>query len=124
MKDWFITVMVIFIVGFILFFGFNLMISCMETSTTTEYSLSKLDDDIYGIYTVVSSNVPAKNYEMITLCVNGQVCTFRGDVNIYYCDDGYKLILVDNNLVNGDVMNVYVPRGSIEYSTNVGIGSR
>lgn len=95
-----------------------------ESSVTKEYSLSELNDGIYGIYTVVSSSIPAQNYEMITLCANGQVYTFKGHVNIHYCKNGFKLILEDKNSINSDTMHVYVPFGSIEYSANVGIGSR
>ena len=95
-----------------------------QASVTKEYSLSELDDGVYGIYTVVSSSIPAQNYEMITLCVNGQVCTFKGNVNIRYCESGYKLILEDKRHANCDIMNVYVPYGTIEYSVGVRIGSR
>lgn len=95
-----------------------------ESSTTKEYELNELEADVYGIYTVVSSSIPAQNYEMITLCVNGQVYTFKGNVNIHYCDSKPKLILTDKKYVNSDIMDIYVPRDSIEFAANVGIGSR
>ena len=95
-----------------------------ESSTVHEYALSELDDDIYGIYTVVSSSIPAQNYEMITLCANDQVYTFKGTVNIHYSESKPKLILTDKNYVNSDIMDIYVPHDSIEFAANVGIGSR
>lgn len=95
-----------------------------ESSTTKEYELNELEADVYGIYTVVSSSIPAQNYEMITLCVNGQVYTFKGNVNIHYYDSKPKLILTDKKYVNSDIMDIYVPRDSIEFAANVGIGSR
>lgn len=116
-----VLLIALIVIPLAIIYGLN---SYGETSVIKEYSLSELDDDVYGIYTVVSSSIPAQNYEMITLCVNGQVCTFKGHVNIRYCDDGYKLILEDKNYINSDIMNVYVPYGTIEYSPNVGIYRR
>ena len=115
---WIVVVIAIFIA---LLYG---LISYNETSVIKEYSLHELDDGIYGIYTVVSSSIPAQNYEIITLCVNGQGCTFKGHVHIYYTDVTPKLVWEDKNSINSDTMSIYVPYGSIEYSANVGIGSR
>lgn len=117
----------VILLGLIIILSIGLIWSMVhygESSTTKEYELNELEADIYGIYTVVSSSIPAQNYEMITLCVNGQVYTFKGNVNIHYCDDQPKLILTDKNYINSDIMDIYVPHDSIEFAANVGIGSR
>lgn len=116
------AIVFVLVLGFVFF----MLWSCNygNSSTTSEYSLRELDEGVYGIYTVVSSSIPAQNYEMITLCVDGTVRTFKGFVNIIYTDEEPKLILNDKNLINSDSMYIYVPNGTIEFSANVGIGSR
>lgn len=94
----------------------------LMTAETIEYELSDMGDGVYGIYTVVSSRAPAYNYDMITLCCNGQVRTFKGNVYIYYTENTYKLMLEDRNLVNGDSMYVYLPKGTIEYAQGITVG--
>ena len=111
-----VVIMVIGIVAGLIIHG--------EQYTVTEYELSELDDGIYGIYAVVSSTIPAHNYEIITLCYNGQIHTFKGYVNIHYSEKIHKLIYKNKNAINSDTMDVYVPRGSIEISSNVGLGRR
>lgn len=94
----------------------------LMTAETIEYELSDMGDGVYGIYTVVSSRAPAHNYDMITLCCNGQVRTFKGNVYIHYIDNTYKLVLEDRNLVNGDSMYVYLPKGTVEYAQGIAVG--
>lgn len=106
----------------LIFYAMSLVHDVFSYSETHEYSVSEIYDGCYGIYTKVSSNVPANNYEMITACINNQVETFEGDVNIYYVDDNFKLIWTDTNVVHGDTIDLYIPSGSIEYSGGVGIG--
>ena len=99
------------------------MKSCYEYTTytdTIEYELMEFDDGVYGYYNAVTSNIPAGNYDMITLCFNNKVYTLKGDVNVYYTDEAAKLIWTDTNIVNGDTFDVYVPLGSIEMRPNLG----
>lgn len=106
-----------------IFYAMSLVGDVFSYSETYVYSVSEVYDGCYGIYTKVSSNVPANNYEMITACINNRVETLEGDVNIYYVDDEFKLIWTDTNVVHGDTIDLYIPTGSIEYSGGVGIGS-
>lgn len=90
--------------------------------TEYKYQLSELDDGVYGIYTVVSSRVPADNYEMITLCCNGNIYTFKGNISIKYTDSVEPYVVWHNyNMVNNDDIWVYVPRGTIEFQKGVGV---
>lgn len=98
------------------------LISYSYQCTKREYKLSELSDGVYGMYTVVSSRVPAQNYEMITLCCNGNIYTFKGNISIQYTDaiEPY-MVLHDYNIVNGDDIWVYVPHGTIEFQKGVGV---
>ncbi len=90
--------------------------------TEHKYKLTELDDGVYGIYTVVSSRVPADNYEMITLCCNGNVYTFKGNISIKYTDAVEPYVVWHNyNMVNNDDIWVYVPSGTIEFQKGVGV---
>lgn len=90
-----------------------------------EYSLTEITDGNYGAYTEVVSNIPAQNYQMITLCCNGQICSFKGNVNIVYFNDNQipKVKIKDYHIVNRDQITIYAPYGSIEIKQSVGIGS-
>lgn len=85
------------------------------------YSLSELSDHTYGRYYRVSSRVPAQNYEVITLCCNGNVVTHQGDVNIFYTDQEPYAVVKSYNVVNADEICVYVPKGTISFQENVGV---
>lgn len=101
--------------------------SCYDYSTyseTREYSLDYVDGGIYGYYNAVTSNIPAENYEMIVLCLNGQIYTLKGDVNIHYTDNEHRLVWTATNIVNGDTFDIYVPFDSIEMRPNLVQASR
>ncbi len=88
-----------------------------------EYSLVELSDGIYGTLTQVLSRAPAYNYEMITLCCNGNVYTFKGNVEIHYTDSKEPHVKVHvYNIINSDKIWVYVPAGTIEFQKGVGVG--
>ena len=98
------------------------LISCAKYCTyknIVEYDLVELEDGVYGYYNAVTSNIPAENYEMIVLCLNGQIYTLKGDVNIHYTEDKCKLIWTDVNIVHGDTFEVYVPTGTIAMRPNL-----
>jgi hypothetical protein len=95
-----------------------------EQYTEYEFQLSEIQNDVYGTYNTVVSSIPAQNYDIITLCCNGQIRTFKGTVYITYTDSDPYVIYKDGNCVNADVIYVYVPFGSILYQGTTGIGSR
>lgn len=96
--------------------------SCLDYTTyseTHEYNLTDLGDGIYGYYNAVTSSIPAENYEMIVVCLNGQIYTLKGDVNIHYTDNEHRLVWTSTNMVYGDTFDIYVPLGSIELRPNL-----
>lgn len=106
--------------------AFCVFIGCLihhgNQHTEHEYALSELSSGVYGVYSVVSSSIPAQNYEMITLCCNGNICTFKGNVNIQYTDAVKPYVVWHNyNTVNSDDIWVYVPYGTIEFQKGVGV---
>ena len=87
--------------------------------TEHEYKLSEIQDGVYGSYNTVVSSIPAQNYDIITLCCDGQIRTFRGEVHISYINSTPYVVHKSSNLVNADILYVYVPFGTIEYHNTV-----
>ena len=63
---------------------------CWDSITykeTFEYALYEMNDGIYGYYNIVSSSIPAQNYEVVTLYFADGVC--------YYADNPGNLYVID-----------------------------
>jgi hypothetical protein len=87
-----------------------------------EYRLYEMNDGVYAIYYNTHSNVPANNYEVVTLCCGGNVHTFRGNVFISFTDSEPYARVRNCNIVNGDDIYVYVPQGTVSYQSSVYVG--
>ena len=89
--------------------------------TSTTYQLNELNDGTYAIYYTVHSNIPADNYEVVTLNCNGNVYTFKGHVWISYLTDNANPYVVyeDCDIVYADKISVYVPEGTVEYQGGI-----
>ena len=90
--------------------------------TEHEYSLMEMNDGVYAIYYTTHSRVPADNYEVVTLCCEGNVHTFKGDVFISFTDGEPYARVKNYNMVNADDIWVYVPQGTVNYAESVNIG--
>ena len=106
--------------------AFILFIACMihygNRSTENTFQLSEVNDGVYAIYYSTHSRVPAQNYEVITVCCNGNIYTFKGSVQISYVDTEPYATVKQYNLVNSDEVHIYVPKGTVAYEESVNIG--
>ena len=106
--------------------AFILFIVCMihygNRSTENTFQLSEVNDGVYAIYYSTHSRVPAQNYEVITVCCNGNIYTFNGDVQISYVDTEPYAIVKQYNFVNSDEVHIYVPKGTVAYEESINIG--
>lgn len=116
-KFWVITVLVIAVIITL----FAALINYGNQYTEHEYKLTEVSDGVYGYYYRISSRVPAENCECITLCCNGQVLSFKGDVGIVYSDEEPRVFIKSYNIHNGDEITVYVPQGTIFFQENLGV---
>lgn len=89
---------------------------------TLEYNLHEINDGIYGYYNIVSSAIPAQNYQVVTLYFGGGVYTLKGQVNIHYTESNPRLVWEKTKTVNGDTLDVYIPYGSLEVRPNMTVG--
>ena len=57
--------------------AFILFIACMihygNRSTENTFQLSEVNNGVYAIYYNTHSRVPSQNYEVITVCCNGNI---------------------------------------------------
>ena len=116
-KFWIIPALVVAVVIAL----FVVLINYGNQYTEHEYKLTEVSDGVYGYYYCISSRVPAENCECITLCCNGQILSFRGDVGIVYSDEKPRVYIKSYNIHNGDEITVYVPRGAISFQENLGV---
>lgn len=91
--------------------------------TEQEYQLCEMEDGVYAIYYTTHSTVPAHNYEVVTLCCNGNVYTFQGNVNISFVNSEPYVKIRNYNTINNDDIYVYVPQGTVCYQPSVYIGT-
>lgn len=90
--------------------------------TEYEYKLCEMNNGVYAIYYTTHSRAPAYNYEVVTVCCNGNVRTFQGNVYISFTNDEPHVKVRDCNTVNADDIYVYVPQGTVAYQQSVNIG--
>ena len=104
---------------------FLLFIACMihygNRSTENTFQLSEVNDGVYAIYYNTHSRVPSENYEVITVCFNGNIYTFKGSVQISYINTEPYATVKQYNLVNSDEVHIYVPKGTVAYEESVNI---
>lgn len=85
-----------------------------------DLSLSEISEDIYASYYQVHSAAPAHNYEVITICSNGNVQTFSGDVSIVFTDGVPHAEVKDYyKRVHGTEITVYIPQNSVKYEMSL-----
>ncbi len=87
----------------------------------SRYELEEIENGIYVKTYHMVSTVPAHNYDVIEICINSKVCTYKGSVNITYTNENPYAVIMQNNLVNDDKVFVYVPKGTVDYKESVGV---
>lgn len=86
------------------------------------YNLEEVELGVYAIHNTVSSNTPAHNYEVITICYDNQVHTFKGTASICYTDGKPCAdITVRHHADYADKITIYVPKGSVKFEKGVGL---
>ena len=115
---------VIFVVVIIaaICFGLYKIISYGEYTEEYSYELQEIKDGTYAIYHPASSNVSSYNYDVITICFNDQIHMLQGTVNIQQTNDKpYIEIIAKPHMSNADEITVFIPRGTVEFTDNVGL---
>ena len=118
-KDINFNIVIIALLIMAIVFGIGLFIDYTRSVDISEYTLEEVDEGVYGYYYRTHSSIPAYNYEVIVLCIDGQVYNMAGHVNIHYTDNEHKLIWKDTNQIYSDTFDIYIPRGSVVLKPDV-----
>ena len=113
----------IFIVGCIALIAFK-FVKYTTYSETLTGTLSEIEDGVYIQTYNVYSNIPANNTSVAVVCINDQILTINGSINILVTDDTPSYIYTKTNIINGDKLTVYVPRGTIQRLPSANSSSR
>ena len=92
-----------------------------EQTTNFSYSLEEINNGVYAIYYTTHSRAPAYNYDVITLNCNGNIKKFKVSVSITYTEGTPHANITCSNYARNDKVCVYIPRGSMQYASNVEI---
>ena len=112
-----IIVIVVSIVALILFLNWA------NKTEKYECEIEEIQSGIYVRYQSTASCTPAHNYEIITVCINGQLITYKGSVEFIFVENENKIEVTEKpNIVRNDKIIVYTSKDSVEYLGTVGIG--
>lgn len=77
-------------------------------------TVEELEPGIYGYISTTVSNIPAENYEMLTVLCNGTYMNIKGHVQVVY-DSGFPYIeYKSTNIVNTDSVTIHAQKGQIK----------
>ena len=112
-----ITVIAAIVIGIKIFWNW--------TNKTQKYEceIEEIQNGIYVRYQSTVSRTPAHNYEIITVCIDGKLITYKGSVEFIFTENENKIEVTEKpNLVRNDKVIVYTSKDSVEYLGTVGIG--
>ena len=84
-----------------------------SVSETNEFQLDELEPGVYCRYNRCVSAIPAHNFDMLTIVINGQVYSVNGTVRIHYSENEHKILWERRKIINSDGLDLYVPKGSV-----------
>ena len=118
MKNFFKTIIpiIVIVVALILFLNWA------NKTEKYECGIEEIQSGIYARYQSTASSTPAYNYEIITVCVNGQLITYKGNVKFVFTENENKIKVTEKpNMVRNDKVIVYTSKDSVEYLGTVGV---
>lgn len=111
-----LSIIVIFTTLFIGYFVWVIGDSIYRHYNPIEWTatIEELESGIYGYTSTMVSNVPAENYEMLTVLCNGTYMNIKGHVKIVYDSNTPYIEYKSTNTVNADSIIVHVQKGQIK----------
>ena len=111
-----LSIIVIFTTLFIGYFVWVIGDSIYRYYNPIEWTatIEELESGIYGYTSTMVSNVPAENYEMLTVLCNGTYMNIKGHVKIVYDSNTPYIEYKSTNTVNADSVIVHVQKGQIK----------
>ena len=121
-KEYIKSTLFIICILSLIYFGVYKLVLYGEYTEEYSYELEEVKTGIYAIYNAVSSTTPAHNYEVVTICYNGQIRVFQGTVNIQQTNDTPHADIISRPHMNyNDEITIYIPKGTVEFAEGVGV---
>lgn len=108
-----VGVLVTFIVGYFVWAigkGIYRQYNPIEWTATVE----ELEPGIYGYTSTTVSNIPAENYEMLTVLCNGTYMNIKGHIRIVYDSNTPYIEYKSTSIVNADSVIIHAQKGQIK----------
>ena len=77
-------------------------------------AIEELEPGIYGYTSTTVSNIPAENYEMLTVLCNGTYMNIKGHVQIVYDNNTPYIEYKSTSIVNADSVIIHAQKGQIK----------
>ena len=77
-------------------------------------TIEELESGIYGYTSTTVSNIPAENYEMLTVLCNGTYMNIKGHVQIVYDSNTPYIEYKSTSIVNADSVIIHAQKGQIK----------
>lgn len=108
-----VGVLITLIVGYFIWtIGEGIYRQCSPIEWTA--AIEELEPGIYGYTSTTVSNIPAENYEMLTVLCNGTYMNIKGHVKIVYDSNVPYIEYKSTNTVNADSVIIHVQKGQIK----------
>lgn len=122
MKKFFKTIISIIVIA-VSIIALILFLDWANKTEKYECKIEEIQSGIYVRYQSTVSRTPAYNYEIITVCINGKLITYKGNVEFIFSENENKIEVKEKtNTVCSDKVIVYTSKDSVEYLGAVGIG--
>ena len=122
MKKFFKTIISIIVIA-VSIIALILFLNWANKTEKYECKIEEIQSGIYVRYQSTVSRTPAYNYEIITVCINGKLITYKGNVEFIFSENENKIEVKEKtNTVCSDKVIVYTSKDSVEYLGAVGIG--
>ena len=120
MKKFFKTIIPIIVISIV---ALILFLNWANKTEKYECEIEEIQNGIYVRYQSTVSRVPAHNYEIITVCIDGKLVTYKGSIEFIFTENENKIEVTEKpNLVRNDKVIVYTSKDNVEYLGTVGIG--
>lgn len=77
-------------------------------------TIEELESGIYGYTSTTVSNIPAENYEMLTVLCNGTYMNIKDHVQIVYDSNTPYIEYKSTSIVNADSVIIHAQKGQIK----------
>lgn len=110
------SILVIFATLFIGYFVWTIGKGIYRQCNPIEWTatVEELEPGIYGYTSTTVSNIPAENYEMLTVLCNGTYMNIKGHVQIVYDSNTPYIEYESTSIVNADSVIIHAQKGQIK----------